>query len=84
MNTSELTWFKSSFSGSEGDNCIEIAFNWRKSSYSSGSSGDCVEVAACPSTVHVRDSKDKEGPQLAFTPAEWAHFVEFARVVDAG
>ena len=84
MNTSELTWFKSSFSGSEGDNCIEIAFNWRKSSYSSGSSGDCVEVAACPSTVHVRDSKDKEGPQLAFAPAEWAHFVEFARVVDAG
>jgi len=84
MSTSELSWFKSSYSGSSGDNCIEVALDWHKSSYSSGSEGDCVEVAACPSTVHVRDSKDKEGPQLAFTPTEWAHFVEFARVVDAG
>jgi hypothetical protein len=25
MNTSELTWFKSSYSGGGGDNCIEIA-----------------------------------------------------------
>lgn len=84
MSTSELSWFKSSYSGSSGDNCIEVAADWRKSSYSSGSEGDCVEVATCPSTVHVRDSKDKEGPQLAFTPAEWAHFVEFARVAVAG
>lgn len=25
MSTSELTWFKSSYSGSEGDSCIEVA-----------------------------------------------------------
>ncbi|MDG9717575.1 DUF397 domain-containing protein [Streptomyces sp. DH24] len=25
MSTHELSWFKSSYSGSEGDNCIEIA-----------------------------------------------------------
>ncbi|WP_328918415.1 DUF397 domain-containing protein [Streptomyces jietaisiensis] len=25
MSTSELTWFKSSYSGGGGDNCIEIA-----------------------------------------------------------
>jgi hypothetical protein len=81
MSTSELAWFKSSYSGSSGDDCVEVALSWRKSSYSSGSSGDCVEVAACPDTVHVRDSKDKEGPQLAFSPAAWAHFVEFAGAV---
>ncbi|MGW1156951.1 DUF397 domain-containing protein [Streptomyces sp. NPDC002519] len=25
MNTTELVWFKSSYSGSSGDSCIEIA-----------------------------------------------------------
>ncbi|QKV92109.1 DUF397 domain-containing protein [Streptomyces sp. NA02950] len=50
---------------------------WRKSSYSSGSEGDCVEVATCPGTVHVRDSKDKAGAQLAFSPTEWASFVAY-------
>ncbi|GAA1154931.1 DUF397 domain-containing protein [Streptomyces hebeiensis] len=25
MNTSELTWFKSSYSGSQGDSCVEVA-----------------------------------------------------------
>ncbi|MFD9204155.1 DUF397 domain-containing protein, partial [Streptomyces anthocyanicus] len=47
-NTTELTWFKSSYSGSEGDDCVEVALAWHKSTYSSGSEGDCVEVAVCP------------------------------------
>ncbi|MFJ4815827.1 DUF397 domain-containing protein [Streptomyces sp. NPDC088801] len=52
---------------------------WFKSSYSSGSEGDsCVEVATEPGTVHVRDSKDVEGPRLAFAPAAWAGFVPYA------
>ncbi|MFE9173187.1 DUF397 domain-containing protein [Streptomyces kebangsaanensis] len=25
MSTTELTWFKSSYSGGSGDNCIEVA-----------------------------------------------------------
>ncbi|MFJ6850319.1 DUF397 domain-containing protein [Streptomyces sp. NPDC091271] len=25
MNTTEQEWFKSSYSGSEGDNCVEVA-----------------------------------------------------------
>ena len=25
MNTTEPTWFKSSYSGTEGDNCVELA-----------------------------------------------------------
>ncbi|MFE7119014.1 DUF397 domain-containing protein [Streptomyces sp. NPDC057654] len=80
MSTIELGWFKSSHSsGSEGD-CVEVALSWHKSSYSSGSGDDCVEVATCPTTVHVRDSKDKQGPQLALSPTAWATFVAFARV----
>ncbi|MFG2193395.1 DUF397 domain-containing protein [Streptomyces sp. NPDC048639] len=78
MSTSELAWFKSSYSGSDGDECVEVALPWHKSSHS-GSAGDsCVEVATCPDTVHVRDSKDKQGPQLAFSPAAWSDFVAFA------
>ncbi|MDH6215449.1 DUF397 domain-containing protein [Streptomyces pseudovenezuelae] len=52
---------------------------WFKSSYSSGGDGDCVEVAACPGTVHVRDSKDRQGPQLAVSPGTWADFLAHAR-----
>ncbi|GAA1292444.1 DUF397 domain-containing protein [Streptomyces sanglieri] len=52
---------------------------WFKSSYSSnGNEGDCVEVAAAPGAVHVRDSKDVQGPRLAFTSAAWAGFVPYA------
>ncbi|MFI8191035.1 DUF397 domain-containing protein [Streptomyces sp. NPDC085946] len=52
---------------------------WFKSSHSSGAETDsCVEVAAGPATVHVRDSKNAEGPRLAFTPAAWADFVPYA------
>ncbi|MFE9772773.1 DUF397 domain-containing protein [Streptomyces sp. NPDC005931] len=52
---------------------------WFKSSYSSSSEGDsCVEVATAPCTVHVRDSKDIEGPRLSFAPSTWVHFVPYA------
>ncbi|MGW2790573.1 DUF397 domain-containing protein [Streptomyces sp. NPDC001251] len=27
MSTTELTWFKSSYSGGDGDNCVEIALH---------------------------------------------------------
>ena len=44
---------------------------WRKSSYS-GQSGDCIEVAdGPPDTVGVRDSKNRDGPALLFTPGTW-------------
>ncbi|WP_330291324.1 DUF397 domain-containing protein [Streptomyces sp. NBC_00576] len=76
--TPNLAWFKSSYSGSEGDDCVEVALAWRKSSYSSGSQGDCVEVATCPGTIHIRDSKDKEGPQLTLSPTIWAGFIAYA------
>ncbi|MER6363997.1 DUF397 domain-containing protein [Kitasatospora sp. NPDC001527] len=55
---------------------------WFKSSYSSNEGAQCVEVAETPGTVHVRDSKDKSGPQLAFEPAAWQAFVDFAANAD--
>ncbi|MET8341995.1 DUF397 domain-containing protein [Streptomyces microflavus] len=78
MSTTNLAWFKSSYSGGDGDSCVEVALEWHKSSYSGGSGDDCVEVAACPSTVHVRDSKIEESPQLALAPAAWTHFLSYA------
>ena len=48
---------------------------WRKSSYSGGNGGGCIEVARnLPGIVAVRDSKDRTGPVLTFTPAEWEAF----------
>ncbi|MFG2712542.1 DUF397 domain-containing protein [Streptomyces goshikiensis] len=50
--------------------------DWFKSSYSSSSEGDdCVEVATTLATVHVRDSKDLQGPVLGFAPHAWTGFV---------
>ncbi len=54
---------------------------WFKSSYSdSGSGSECVEVAAAPDAVHVRDSKNAQGPRLAVTPTAWTGFVSYAAV----
>jgi Domain of unknown function (DUF397) len=47
---------------------------WRKASYSSGNGGACIEVGSAPRTVAVRDSKDPDGPKLAFTPGRWQDF----------
>ncbi|OEU86100.1 hypothetical protein DB35_10220 [Streptomyces abyssalis] len=52
--------------------------SWFKSSYSDGEGGDCLEIAACPGTVHVRDSKVTFGPTLSFGADAWSSFVEFA------
>jgi hypothetical protein len=71
-----LSWFKSSYSGDEGGDCLEVAYDWRKSSYSGSEGGDCVEVAAHPAAVHVRDSKLGEaGPVFTVSPAAWGDFV---------
>jgi hypothetical protein len=49
--------------------------DWRKSTLSSSNGGNCVEVARnLPGVVAVRDSKDPDGPALAFTPADWEAF----------
>jgi hypothetical protein len=50
---------------------------WRKSTRSNGNGGNCVEVAGnLPGVVGVRDSKDRQGPALAFTPTAWRAFLD--------
>jgi hypothetical protein len=57
MSAEALHWFKSSYSGSEG--------------------GACLEVAASPTTIHIRDSKNRTedgSPTFQVTPASWTAF----------
>jgi hypothetical protein len=80
MDLTGASWRKSSYSASNGGDCVEVAEVWRKSSYSGGNGGNCVEVArALPAAVAVRDSKDPDGPKLIFTPADWAAFTTAIR-----
>lgn len=56
------------------------AVQWRKSSRSTGQGGNCVEVAGLTGRIAVRDSKNPNGPILAFdTPA----FATFLRMIKA-
>ncbi|XQE80179.1 DUF397 domain-containing protein [Streptomyces microflavus] len=60
-----------------GETSAELV--WFKNSYSdSSNSNECVEVATAPSVVHVRDSKNDQGPRLALSAAAWAAFVPYA------
>lgn len=47
--------------------------NWRTSS-KSGGNGNCVEVRFTGELIEVRDTKDRNGGQLSFTPEEWRAF----------
>ncbi|SCK44120.1 protein of unknown function [Streptomyces sp. WMMB 714] len=63
MSTNEPAWFKSSYSGSQGDSC--------------------VEVATLPESVHVRDSKVHDGPELNLSPDAWSTFLSYAGITSA-
>jgi len=55
------------------------SLSWQLSSYTNGS-GECVEVAALPEGGRaIRDSKDRSGPILVFTAAEWRAFIAGVR-----
>jgi hypothetical protein len=52
---------------------------WRKSSRSTKERG-CVEAAFLPDgRVAIRDSKDRAGPALVYTPREWDAFLKGAK-----
>ncbi len=73
MDLSQVQWCKSSHSGN-GSNCVEVA------------TVDAQAVGAAPKADSadrlflLRDSKDPQGPVLAFTPSEWAAFVGGVRL----
>lgn len=52
-----------------------MTLKWFRSSHSTDDGPACVEVAAAPDTVHIRDSKDPDGPRLTVTPTAWADFI---------
>ncbi len=54
---------------------------WRKSSYSGGNGGGCLEIGvrAQAGRVLVRDTKDRQGPVLAFSPKTWRRFAGQAK-----
>ncbi|UKY50734.1 DUF397 domain-containing protein [Streptomyces inhibens] len=56
-----LTWFKSSYSGGEGNECVEVA-----NLHNQG-------------RIAVRDSKDLQGPVLAFPAGTFAAFIDEVR-----
>ncbi|MFG2511445.1 DUF397 domain-containing protein [Streptomyces sp. NPDC048584] len=35
-------------------------------------------IAIAPRTIHIRDSKNAAGPQLAVDPVAWASFVAYS------
>ncbi|MFI8996440.1 DUF397 domain-containing protein [Streptomyces sp. NPDC053542] len=63
---------------------MNAALKWFKSSYSGSEGGACVEVATSPTTVHIRDSKNPGGPQLAVSPAAWSAFTARVRRAPRG
>jgi hypothetical protein len=52
--------------------------DWRKSSYSGANGGQCVEVASA-AEIMVRDTTDRNGGTLAFSPEAWQTFVNGVR-----
>jgi hypothetical protein len=53
-----------------------IDIRWRKSSHSGGNGGECIEVGAQSEAgrVLIRDTKDRQGPMLAFGRQAWEAF----------
>lgn len=79
METPDLdgfVWRKSSRSTNNGA-CVEVG--WRKSGYSTDN-GACVEVAL-GDTIRVRDTKNRDGAQLALTRPQWTAFLAGAKHV---
>ncbi|WP_184721163.1 DUF397 domain-containing protein [Streptosporangium saharense] len=61
MDVSRVRWRRSSLSGNNGGDCVEVAG---------------LKGVGHADLVAVRDSKDPEGPKLFFTPAEWDAFLD--------
>ncbi|HEU5025056.1 MAG TPA: DUF397 domain-containing protein [Spirillospora sp.] len=86
MDSSNLTWRKSTRSLNNGGECIELAgLAWRKSTRSGSNGGNCVELAdaagAVAHAVAVRDSKDPDGPVLLVTCAALRSAVNSTRAI---
>jgi hypothetical protein len=59
-----------------------VMTGWRTSSCSSHN-GQCVEVCARDGKAAVRDSKDRTGPVLVFSPPAWDRFTAGVKAAQA-
>lgn len=57
------------------------ALSWRTSRASAGA-GECVEVAAASPFVLTRDSRNRSGAVLRFSPTQWLSLVERIKTGD--
>ena len=59
---------------------------WRTSSYSGGNGGACIEVTSQDDSgrILVRDSKNRQGAALRFTPAAWHAFTRRVKADASG
>ena len=55
---------------------VKVGPRWRRSSYSGNGGGTCVEVGQVRPGVLVRDTTDRTGPVLGFTPGAWRRFAD--------
>jgi len=69
VKTANLTWRRSTRCSTGA--CVEVTFI-RASACASSS---CVEVGCDANLVHVRDSKDPDGPVITYTADEWREHV---------
>ncbi len=84
MDNSHLNWRKSTHSGGNGGDCVEVGV-WRKASHSGDNGGGCVEVARTGETlVAVRDSKNPSGPKLLISSPMWQTFAQRVRTAKQG
>ena len=89
MDLTSVRWRKASYSGANGGGCVEVGI-WRKASVTTSNGGQAEvtaahDTAAAPPKASenllylVRDSKDPDGPKLAFTTTEWNNFIAGAK-----
>jgi hypothetical protein len=52
----------------------EVSISWRISSWSNGT--NCIEVASQRQSVHIRDSRTRDGNTLSFATSAWQEFTE--------
>jgi hypothetical protein len=48
----------------------------------SGTSANCVETLITRDAVHVRNSKNPDGPTVTFTHSEWRAFIDSVKAYD--
>jgi hypothetical protein len=79
MTDNGAGWRKSTYSGNNGGDCIEVG-TWRKSSHSGNNGGNCVEVGSAQVGVMVRDTTDRAGAVLSVSVGAWQALLTEVRV----